>query len=186
MDYTKTDILCTKHRLWKKGSLVMSLVDQALANGYEFKEVVIGEPNNFIFADAYEELAPLFAKRGYYGIRIKLIYQSAILEINSNMDGVNNVQYTIFASDEATQNKVLDDLQWMRTLIGPSSDGLAQVSEYLQQHRKLTSTVILVLVAIALYFLGVHVFLFNLIGILFSFSPFLAIYILYIILRRRR
>ena len=186
MDYTKTDILCTKHRLWKKREVVMLVVDQLIERGYQFKEVVIGEPNNFIFADEYDELYPLFERRGYYGIRIKMTYEEATLEINSNTDGVDNVQFTVFASSSEVFEKLISDMDWVRTLIGPSNEQFATISEYLQQHQKLTSTIILVLVAIILYFLGIHIFLFNLIGILFSFSPFLMIYILYLILRRRR
>lgn len=186
MDYTKTDILCTKNRLWKKRDVVIQLVDQLMDQGYQFKEVVIGEPNNFIFADEYDELYPLFDRKGYYGIRIKMTYDDATIEINSNTDGVDNVQFTIFASSSEVFDKLLSNMDLVRTLINPSNEQVASISEYLQQHQKLTSTIILVLVAIILYFLGVHLFLFNLIGILFSFSPFLAIYILYLVLRRRR
>lgn len=186
MDYTKTDILCTKHRLWRKADLVQALIDRLLEEGYQFKEVVVGEPKYFMFADHYDELPSLFKKRDFYGIRIKMTLDDAILELNSNTDGVDNVHYTIFASKEDTYERIIADLEWMRQLIGPSNDQLAQFSEYLVNHRKVTYTVILILVAIALYFLGVHVFLLNLVGIIFSFSPFLVMYLLFIFLRRRR
>lgn len=186
MDYTETDVLCTKHKLWKKGSLVLELVDYLLHKGYVFKEVVIGEPNNFIFADHYDEIRPLFQKRGFYGIRIKVIYNDAILEINSNTDGIDNVQYTIYATDEANYQHLKSELESIRSIIGPSSESFATISEFIQTHRKLRNITILVLIAISLYFLGIHVFLFNIIQILFSFSPFLFIYIAYLVFRRRR
>jgi hypothetical protein len=186
MDYDKNGILGTKHRLWKKKSTVIAIVDQLLDMGYTFKEVVIGEPNNFVFADHYEELHSILKKRGFYGIRIKVLYKDALLEINSNTDGVNNVQYTIFAEELESYNKVLNDIDTLIAFIKPSSDTVAQVHEYFTNHTTLRNTILLVIVGIILYFLGVHVFLFDLIGILFSFSPFLAIYILYILLRRKR
>lgn len=186
MDYTKNGILGTKHRLWKKRSVIISIVDQLLEEGYTFKEVVIGEPNNFVFADRYDELEEVLKKRGFFGVRIKMLYKEAQIEINSNTDGVDNVQYTIFAEELESYNKILNDIDGLITLLKPSNDVIAQVHEYFSMHKTLRNTILLIIVGILLYFLGIHVFLFNLVGILFSFSPFLVIYILYIFLRRRR
>lgn len=186
MDYSTTDILCTKHRLWKKGTLVKSIIDQLMERGYEFKEVVIGEPNNFIFADQYDEIEDLFKKRGFYGIRIKMIYNDVSLEINSNTDGVDNVHYTIFASEEHTYQHVHDDLELIREWIGPSSEGLATVSEYLATHKQLTYGIIVVLIGIIVYVLGAYVFFFNAIRYILSFSPFLVMYLIYLFFLRRR
>lgn len=186
MDFTTTDILCTKHRLWKKGSLVKSIIDQLIERGYEFKEVVIGEPNNFIFADHYEEIDALFHKRGFFGIRIKMLYNDVSLEINSNTDGINNVHYTIFATEEDSYQRVLQDLELVREWIGPSSEGLATVSEYLANHKQLTYGIIVVLIGIILYVLGAYVFLFSAVRYLLSFSPFLLMYIMYLFFLRRR
>jgi hypothetical protein len=186
MDYSTTDVLCTKHRLWKKGTLVQSIIDQLLEHGYAFKDVVIGEPNNFIFADQYDEIEDLFKKRGFYGIRIKMIYEDVSLEINSNTDGVNNVQYTIFATNEETYKKVLNDLDLVREWIGPSSEGLANVSEYLVTHKRLTYGIIVALIGTILYFLGAYVFLFSAVRYILSFSPFLVMYFVYLFFLRRR
>lgn len=185
MEYHETNIVCTKHHLWKKQTLVLQIVDLLLAKGFTFKDVVLGEPNNFVFADHYDEIEGLLKKKGFYGIRIKVLYNDSLLEINSNMDGINNVQYTIFATSEDSFNTLKQAVQDVREVIKPSNDKIEQASEYIQKHRKLRNIVILLLVAISLYFLGVYVFLFDIIAILFSFSPFLLFFILYIIFRKR-
>jgi hypothetical protein len=186
MDHTTNDILCTKSRLWKRGTLVQSLIDELIDRGYTFVELVLGEPDHFTFADHYDEIAPLFRQRGFYGIRLKMKKGDAVLAINANTGGVDNVQYAIFAPDPSSHDAIQADIDWIRTFLGPSSEWMARTSEYLSRHRRLTSTILLVLIGIALYLLGVHVFLFNLVGILFSFSPFLALYILFLLFRRRR
>lgn len=186
MDYTESGIVCTKHRLWKNSTLVFQIVDLLLQNNYTFKEVVIGEPNNFVFADEYSELPEMLKKKGFYGIRIKMQYNDAMIEINSNTDGVDNVQYTIFAVDETTYKTLKDTIPLVKDAIRPASNQIEQAREYLQNHPQIRNISILILIAIALYFLGIHVFLFNIVRILFSFSPFLALYIMYLIFRRRR
>lgn len=186
MDHTTNDILCTKSRLWTRGHLVQSLIDALIDKDYTFIEVVLGDPGHFTFADHYEEIEPLFRKRGFYGIRIKMEKNGAVLAINANTGGVDNVQYSIFAPDQPSHDAILMDIDWIREFLHPSSEWMAKTTESLARHRRLTSTVLLVLIGIVLYLLGVHVFLFGLIGILFSFSPFLAIYLLFLILRRRR
>lgn len=185
MDYTETKVLCTKHRLWKNQNLIVQIVEALLEKDFIFKEVVLGEPNNFIFADHYEELSDILKRKGYYGIRIKMQYNDALLEINSNTDGIDNVQYTVFATDEDTYSSIKEVLPDIKNIIKPTNTQLEQASEFLQIHPQIRNITILVLIAISLYFLGVHVFLFDIARIIFSFSPFLTLYILYLILRRR-
>jgi len=186
MDYTETAVICTKHRLWKQPTLVKNLVDTLLSKNYTFREVVLGEPNSFIFADHYEELESILRKKGYYGIRIKMEMHDAMIEINSNTDGVDNVQYTIFATDEETYQTIKADIPLIKSVIKPSNNQLETASEFIQTHPQIRNISILVLIAITLYVLGIHVFLFDIVRILFSFSPFLALYIMYLIFRRRR
>jgi len=186
MDYTESGVICTKHRLWKNSTLVFQIVDMLLQKNYIFKEVVIGEPNNFVFADEYDELAEMLKKKGFYGIRIKMQYNDAMIEINSNSDGIDNVQYTIFAVDESTYTILKETIPFIKEVIKPASNQVEQTREYLQNHPQIRNVSILILIAVTLYFLGVYVFLFNIVRILFSFSPFIALYIMYLIFRRRR
>ncbi|GEM_PF-4018590 len=187
MDLNETNVLCTKHRLWKKQALIRSIIDAMIDKGYRFKELVLGEPSYFVFAETYDEIDDTFRKKGgYYGIRIKFERDDTQLEINSNNDGVNNVHYTIFADTTDALETAKQDLNEIRELIRPSNDKVEQASEFVATHPRLRNTVIIILVGVTLYFLGVHVFLFNIVQILFSFSPFLFLYILFLFLRRRR
>ena len=187
MDFHKNGVLCTKHRLWKKRTLVVDVIDSMIERGYQFKELVFGEPNNFVFADEYDEIDDLLKRKGgFYGIRIKFERPGVQVEINSNSDGIDNVQYVIFTEYEHTIEQVLTDLEDVKLLMKPSNETVEKLSEYIIKRPKIRNTVIIVLIAITLYFLGIYVFLWDLIRILFSFSPFLMIYIIYLISRRRR
>lgn len=186
MDYNENGVLCTKHRLWKKRQLVKDIVDAMEERGYTFKELVYGEPNNFVFADYVEEIDDILRKKGgFYGIRIKFERPGVLLEINSNSDGIDNVHYDVFADNQGRIEQVLEDLDDITLMIKPSSDTVEKISEAIAKNPKVRNGVLLLLVGVILYFLGVHVFLFDIIGFLFSFSPFLVIYLIYIFWRRR-
>ncbi|QMS84860.1 hypothetical protein [Candidatus Xianfuyuplasma coldseepsis] len=186
MDYNTTGVICTKRRLWKQQSTVVAIISHLQDQGYHFKEVVLGEPNNFIFADTVHELDEIFAKKGYYGIRIKMDNDDTLIEINSNTDGINNVQYTIFAESEELLVRAKQHMEELVFIIRPSNNTFAQFSEWLGTHKQIRNIAVLVLIAITLYFLGVHVFIFSFLQMILSFSPFLTIYIIYLLLRRRR
>lgn len=186
MDYNMTGIVCTKRRLWKQKPIVKAIISHLQEQGYRFKEVVIGEPNNFIFAESQEELDELFTKRGFFGIRIKMENSSTMIEINSNTDGINNVQYTIFADSQELLQNAKHHIEDLIPIIRPSNNTFAQFSEWLGAHKQVRNIAMLVLIAITLYILGAHVFIFSFLQMILSFSPFLTIYILYLLLRRRR
>lgn len=186
MDKNTTGVICTKHRLWKQKTTVLAIISDLQQHGYHFKEVVLGEPNNFIFADTIEEVEDLFAKKGFYGIRIKMENDATSIEINSNTDGIDNVQYTIFAVDDATLQQATEVVINLRSIIRPSNNTIASFQEWLGLHKQVRNIFVLVLIAITLYLLGAHVFIFSILQMILSFSPFLTIYIIYLLFRRRR
>jgi hypothetical protein len=186
MDYSKSGVICTKNKLWKHKNLVLGIIYKLQEHGYGFNEVVIGEPNNFIFAESLDEVDELFTKKGFYGIRIKMSNDHVMIEINSNTDGVDNVQYTVFAETTGLLDVAIDHVMDTAYIIKPSNEQMASFSEWVDHHRQLRNIVIFILIGIVLYILGVHVLLLSLVTYAFSFSPFLVIFVIYLIYSRNR
>ena len=157
-----------------------------ISQGFEFVELVYGEPNNFVFADEYHEIEGILKKKGFFGIRIKFRNNVTIFEINSNTGGTNNVKYDIFTEGELTLRNAKLYLNELSRIIGSSNEAIIKSSELIQRHRKIRNAVLLVAILIIVYFLNVHILLLNLVSVLYTFSPILFIYIVFLLLRRRR
>lgn len=185
MDKQDNGIICTKRKLWKRKNIVKDIVDYMIKEEYTFEEVVIGEPNNFIFADEYHEIDGLFTKKGFFGIRIKFRNDDSIIEISSNTNGLNNVLYNIFSKNTETLQEAKNRIEDIKNIIGTSSEALVISTEFLERQRRIRNIVVIILVLIGLYFFNVHVLLLNLVSILYSFLPFLFIYLLIDRFRRR-
>jgi len=151
MEYNETVIICKKNRLWKQQRIVQDIIVALTNKGYQFREVVLGEPRNFIFAETIDEVHDLFTKKGFYGIRIKLGNDDVELEINSNTDGVDNVQYTVYATTKEHLQKTISTLKELTEIIHPSNDQLASFLEWMDQHKQLRNT--LIISGIVLYLL---------------------------------
>ena len=187
MDIHENSVLCTKHRLWKKKDLVVLIVDYFVNNGYDFVELVFGEPNDFVFTEDRNKIIRTLSRKGsFYGIRLKFKNEKSIIEINSNADGVDNVHYTIYAEDqnilEETKEVLLNSIE----IIKPSNDSIEKTSEFLSNNPKLVRWVIAVVVIVLGYFLGVHVLLLDIISIVFSIVPVFIIFLVISYFMRRR
>lgn len=181
----KNGVITTKRKLWKRPSLVLHIVNSLKSRGYQFKEVVYGAPNDFVFADTYDEIETTLKRKGFFGIRIRFTKGTSELEIASNTNGVDNVKYDIFADEEISLEAILLDIPYIAELIGTSSKLLIQSSEYMESRKKLRIAIIVLILLPIVYFLGVHVFLLRIFSYVLGFSPFLLFYIIFILLRRR-
>lgn len=185
MNLHKRGVICSKSKLWKRKAILKSIVDYMLSEGYEFLELVYGEPNNFVFADQYNEIEPLLKRKGFFGIRIKFKNENTLFEINSNTNGVDNVKYDIYSENDETLNDTVEQLEAVSSIIGSSNEALIKSGEFLVKQRKIRNIVLLVLLLIGLYFLNVHIFLFNLVSVAYSFIPFLFLFLIIDRFRRR-
>ena len=96
MDVYRNGAICTKIRLWKHKQIIVDIVDSLVDKGYEFKELVYGEPNDFVFTDDYTMIIPTLKKKGgFIGIRLKFQLDNNVIEISCNTNGVDNVKYDI-------------------------------------------------------------------------------------------
>lgn len=187
MDFDESGIICTKNRLWKKKLLVIEIVDFMSELGYQFTELIYGEPDDFVFTEDYNEIMnKLKTKGNIFGIRIKFKKGENVVHVSSNTHGVDNVKYTVFAENEEELVVSRNDVMSLKELMKPSNDTVAKTSEYLVEHKNIRNGIIIVLVAILMYSLGAHVFFFDLISIIFSFAPILVIILLFSYFRNRR
>ena len=185
MDIHKNGVICSKNKLWKKKTIIKSIIDYMIDQGYDFQELVYGEPNNFVFADEYKEIEPLLKRKGFFGIRIKFRNSNTFFEIHSNTNGVDNVKYEIFSENGETLNEALSLLSDVSSIIGSSNETLIKSGEFLVKQRKIRNIVLLLTLLLGLYFLNVHVLLFNLVSVAYSFIPFLFLFLLIDRFRRR-
>ena len=186
MDFYQSGIICTKHKLWKKKNTVLSIIDSLISKGYQFEEMVFGEPNDFVFSETYDNVIPTLSRKGnFFGIRIKFASSNYSFSIDSNTMGVDNVRFDIYADSEELLKSIKNDCLELITIIGATNESLTKGSEYLANNRKLVYTVVIILTAILMYFLGAYVFLFDIIYTIFSFAPILIIILLFSYFRRR-
>lgn len=185
MNLHESGIVCTKSKLWKKKKIIISIIDYMIEQGYEFQELVFGEPNNFVFADQYHEIENVLKRKGFFGIRIKFKNDHTLFEINSNTNGVDNVKYDIFTEDEVTLEQAQEQLEELSNIIGSTSETLVKSGELIQRHRRIRLAVLIVALAIGMYFLNVHLLLLNIVELAFSFFPLLFILLLIDRFRRR-
>lgn len=186
MDRNESGIICTKSRLWKRKQILINIIDYMINQGYEFVELVYGEPNNFVFADEYHEIESVLKRKGFYGIRIKFRNSVTVLEINSNTGGTNNVKYDIFTEGEMTLRSAKEHISEISNIIGSSSEVLVKSGEFLEKQRKIRNIVLLVLLLVVIYFLNIHVLFLNLVSVAYTFSPILFFFLVFSLLRRRR
>lgn len=186
MDNFKAGTICTKHRLWKNSRTVMLIVDEMINRGYQFKEMVYGEPNDFVFADTYDTIEKQLKVRGsFLGIRIRFEKEGILLSIESVTNGVDNVKYSVFAETEDLLVEVINDALDLKDVIKPSSNTLAQLNEYLIANRQVKTMI--VVIAVVLLIIGVNQ-VFPIISMFFSvimFAPLLFLYLIYVYARRR-
>lgn len=187
MNIYEDGVVCTKIKFWKKKNTIMEVVDYLIGKGYTFKELVYGEPNDFVFADEYENILSTLSRKGHFiGIRIKFEFMDSAFEINSNTNGVDNVQYDIYAFNEREMALIKKDIEEIKLIINPSNESVSKLSEFLANNPNIVKAVIIVLAIVLLYFLGVHVFLFSIINFIFSVAPIFVIFIIISLIRRRR
>lgn len=187
MDIHDMGVICTKSKLWNKKTLLPKIITLMEEKGYQFKELVRGEPSNFVFADqSYEIEKTLKIKGSFFGVRMKFQNNHTIISINSNTNGINNVKYEIYTDTEEHLKKAIQDLDDVKLLIRPSSNTFAKSSEYFSEHKKLRFWIIVVLSVIALYFLNVFFYLTVLFSFVGGFGSFFLIYILWRLFDRRR
>ena len=186
MDYFESGVIGTKRKLWKKKNTVLKIIDFLMEKGYEFNEMVYGEPNDFVFASIYDDIKKKLSMKGsFMGIRIKMKKNGIILDIESNTRGVDNVRYSIFSKTEELLSTAIEDALGIKDVMKSSNRGIAQVTEYLSLHRKLRLGIY---IATAVIFVVVLNFIFPLISYIIwilSAFPLLTILILYSYLRRR-
>ena len=186
MDIHKTGVLCTKRKLWKKQNTITQVVDYMLQEGYQFIELVYGEPNNFVFADEYNEIKDVLKKKGFFGIRIKFKNNSSQIEIHSNTNGIDNVKYDVFTETEMSFKQIEETLEQIKNIIGSSNDTLIKGEEFFQKRRQLRLAIMIVLGVITLYFLNVHILIFNFVYLVVTSIPlFFVFYFIYLFMRRR-
>lgn len=185
MDLHDNGVICTKSKLWKRKKIILSIIDYMLTQDYQFQELVFGEPNNFVFADEYHEIEGILKKKGYFGIRLKFKRFNTIFEVHSNTNGINNVKYEIFTDDEEDFEEAKTQLNDISNIIGSSNESLVKSSEFLSKQRKLRTGILIVTLAVGLYFLNVYVLLWNILELALSFAPILFILLLIDRFRRR-
>lgn len=186
MDYFKTDTICTKHKLWKNSKTVLSIVDTMIDKGYHFKELVYGEPNDFIFTEVYEDIEKKLKMRGsFFGIRIRFEKAGVLLAIESMTNGIDNVKYSIFAETETLLNKAIDDALPLKEVIKPSSNTFALLAEYLSTHRQARTMIVVATVVVLIFAVNQFIPIISMAFSVIMFAPLLFLYLIYTYSRRR-
>ncbi len=185
MDYYKNGIICTKHKLWKSKKTVISIVDELLAKGYTFIEMVYGEPNDFVFANKYENIDKQLSRKGFFGIRLKLEKQGVLLTIESNTNGIDNVKYSIFSETEVLLEESIQDALTLKNAIKPSNGLYAKSLEYLSNNHKVRSILFAVVIVLGVIVVNSIFPIISMALSIFMFAPFIFIYVAYSYFRRR-
>jgi ABC-type multidrug transport system fused ATPase/permease subunit len=186
MDYFKSDTICTKHRLWKNSKTVLLIVDEMISKGYQFKEMVYGEPNDFVFADTYENIEKQLKMRGsFFGIRIRFEREGILLSIESMSNGIDNVKYSVFADTEELMNEVTNDALQLKNIIKPSSNTLAQLNEYLTTHKQARTMIVVTMIVLLIVGINQVFPIISMALSIFMFAPLIFIYLIYVYTRRR-
>ncbi len=186
MDNYVNGIICTKRKLWKKKEQVKDIVDFMIVKGYSFKELVYGEPNDFVFTEKYEDIDKTLSRKGsFFGIRLKFERTGVQLEIESNTNGVDNVKYSIFADQSEDLKKAENDSLELKEIIKATSNTISMVAEYLDNHRKFQLAIVVVLVIVLILAVNNFVPIVSMVSSIFMFSPLLFLYLLFVYFRRR-
>lgn len=186
MDIHKTGIICTKNKLWKHKSLLKHIIDEMIVRGYTFKELVRGEPSYFVFADQPDEIDKTLQMKGtYFGVRIKFQKDSTLISIHSNTNGIDNVKFEVYTESEDTMKLAMEEIEYIKSLIRPSSGTLVKIGEYVSTHKKVRTTLIIIVSVVILYLLNGFFYLSLLLSIIGGISPFLLIWIIWLLARRR-
>jgi len=185
MDFYKNGIICTKHRLWKSKRTVISIVDELITIGYTFIEMVYGEPNDFVFANTYEDIDKQLSRKGFFGIRLKLEKPGVLLTIESNTNGIDNVKYSIFSETEDLLDKTILDALNLKSTIKPSNSLYAKTLEYLSNNPKVRSIIFAIFIVLGVVAVNNIFPIISMALSIFMFAPFIFIYIAYSYLRRR-
>ena len=186
MDLYKDGVICTKNKLWKKTSTILAIVDDFISKGYTFKEMVYGEPNDFVFATTYDKIIPKLKVRGtFVGIRLKFEYRDAVVTIFSNTRGIDNVGFQVFAEDKDTLSKVANESIALKTIIKPSNNSFAKLSEYIANHKQIRTVFVIVAVIAAILLVNTFVPIISMVSSIFMFAPLIFIYIFFAYFRRR-
>ncbi len=185
MDLHESGVICTKRKLWKRKQTIKNIVEYMLKSGYEFIELVYGEPNNFVFADEIHEIDSVLKRKGFFGIRMKFKNNVTVFEINSNTNGVENVKYDIFTEGELTLRNAKNQIEELSKIIGSSSEVLVKSGEFIQRQRKIRNIILLVTALVIIYFFNIHILLLEFVWVIYSFAPILFIFLIFSLLRRR-
>jgi hypothetical protein len=186
MELHTSGIICTKHKLWKKKQTVLAIISDFLAKGYNFQEMVYGEPNDFVFTEKFEDVEKTLSRKGsFFGIRIKFTGDNSTISIDSNTMGIDNVRYDVFAETKEQLNIIVDHCKSLKSVIGSTSESITKSGDYLGQHPTLVKVIIVAMVIAILYFIGVLFFITDIILMIFSFAPILFIFLIFAYFRRR-
>lgn len=186
MDYFESGVICTKNRLWKNKKIVKDIVDNLKSLGYDFDELVYGEPNDFIFTDEYEEITKLLSMKGsFFGIRIKMKKKDIQLSVECNTNGVDNVKYNVFAETEGLLSETVNHAKNLKTVIKPSNNAVARVMEYISLHRQVRTMLVIIAVVLGILLVNMFIPIINMAISIFMFAPLLFIYLIYSYRRRR-